>query len=170
MAWDMASLSGRGDRTWAAARVPAFTELAQHRPQFEANLNVLFQRGSALRQFLENYQRLLKPSPGIRKRRPCRCLPSGLAEVVHGLLFKFAAYRMIGEPLDLLSEPAGMYLFYCIHDARVDVAATFLEYAIVGDVVRQRMSEAVLQVREELRLIEKLSGLKFVEQTVEIVL
>ena len=116
--------------------LPAFAELAQHRPQFEANLKVLLQRGLALRQFLENSQRLLKPSPGVRERRPCRRLPSGLAEVVHCLLFQFAANGMMGEPLDLLAEPVGVELFYGIHDARVDVAAAFLKYAVIGDVVR----------------------------------
>ena len=43
---------------------------------------------------------------------------------------------MIGEPLDLLPEPASIVLFYRIHDARVDIAAAVLKYAVIADVVR----------------------------------
>ena len=45
--------------------LPAFAELAQHRPQFEANLEGLLQRGPALRQCLKNRERLLKTGSGV---------------------------------------------------------------------------------------------------------
>ena len=49
---------------------PDFTELAQHRPQLEADLEGLLQRGPALRQRLEGAERLLEPGPGVPGRRP----------------------------------------------------------------------------------------------------
>ena len=54
----------------ALQRPPDFTELVQHRPQLEADLEGLLQRGLALRQRLEDAERLLEPDPGVRERRP----------------------------------------------------------------------------------------------------
>ena len=76
----------------------------------------------------------------------------------------------MGEPLDLLAQPVGVKLFHGIHDARVDVAATFVEHPAVGDVVGEGVLEGVLQVRKELCRVEKFSSLQIVEQTAKLVL
>ena len=73
----------------------------------------------------------------------------------------------MGKPLDLLAQPVGVKLFYGIHDARVDVAATFVEHPTVGDVVGEGVLERILQVRKELCRIEKFGSLQIVEQTRE---
>src|SRR2546428_365072 len=44
------------------------TELVQDRPQVEADVERLLQAGLALRQRLEDAQRLLEPGPGVLKR------------------------------------------------------------------------------------------------------
>ena len=47
-----------------------FTELGQHRPQREADLEGLLQRGPTLRQRVEGAERLCKPRPRVLERRP----------------------------------------------------------------------------------------------------
>src|SRR5262249_14697019 len=64
----------------------------------------------------------------------------------------------------------GVQLFYGIHDARVDVATALVEHPSVGDIVGEGVLEGVLQVRKELRRVEKLSSLQIVEQTAKFVL
>ena len=70
----------------ALQRQPDFTELVQHRPQLEADLEGLLQRGLAFRQRLDGTQRLLEPGPGVLERRPRRRLESRLPEIVDRLL------------------------------------------------------------------------------------
>src|SRR5215813_1848313 len=50
----------------ALERPRDFAELHQRRPQLEADVEGLFQRGRALRQRREDLQRLLEPGSGIR--------------------------------------------------------------------------------------------------------
>ncbi len=139
--------------------LPAFTELTQYRPQLEANLEGLLQRGLTLRQRLENTQRLFKPRPRVREcRSRCR-LPPGLPEIRHCPLPRLAPDAVIGEPLDLFAQPAGIKLFYRIDDARVDGAAAFVEHPAVGNVVGEGVLEAVLQFRKELCRVEKFGSL-----------
>src|SRR5215471_17879474 len=52
-----------------------------------------------------------------------------------------------------------------MYDARVNVPPAFVEHPAVGNVVSERMLEAVLQVRKDLRRVEKLSSLQIVEHT-----
>ena len=82
----------------------AFTELAQHPPQLEANVEGLLERGLALRQCRENSQSLLETSPGVRQRRSRGRLSSGLPEIVHCLLPHLAPHSVMGKPLDLLTQ------------------------------------------------------------------
>src|SRR5262249_14369056 len=93
-----------------------------------------------------------------------------MAEIVHCLLLQLGPDRVMGEPLDLLAEPVGVQLFYGVHDARVDVATALVEHPSVGDVVGEGVLEGVLQVREELRRVEKFSSLQVVEQAAKLVL
>ena len=76
----------------------------------------------------------------------------------------------MGEPLDLLAETGRRKAFHGIHDARVDLAATFVEHSAVGDVVGEGVLEGVLQVRKEPCRIEKFGSLQIVEQTAKLVL
>src|SRR5260370_24018050 len=89
----------RSARAQALQHPPDFTELAQHRPQLEADLEALLQRGRALWQRLEDTQRPLEPAPGVRERRPCSCLEAGLSEIGHRLLPQLAPEGVMGEPL-----------------------------------------------------------------------
>ena len=77
---------------------------------------------------------------------------------------------MMRQPLDLLAEPTGIKLFYGVHDTGVDVAPAFEKHPVIGDVMGKRVRESILQVRKQLRSVEKFRGLHIVEQTAEIVL
>src|SRR5262245_3111553 len=128
--------------------LPSFAELAQHRPQLEANLEGLLQRGLALRYRLEDTQRLLQSGPGVQESSPRGSLPSSLPEILHCLLPQLAPDCVMGEPLDLVAQPVGVKLFQGINDARVDVAATFVEQPAICDLVREGVLEGILQVGE----------------------
>ena len=52
----------------------------------------------------------------------------------------------------------------------MDVATALVEHSSVGDVVGERVLEGVLQVRKELRRVEKFGTLQVVEQTAELIL
>ena len=151
----------------ALQRPPDFTELAQHRPQLEADLEGLLQRGLALRQRLEDAQRLLEPDPGVRERRPRGRLESGLPEIVHRLLPQLAPDGVMGEPLDLLAEAIPVERLDRLDDPRVKLAAPLLQQAAVRDLVRERVLEGVLEVRKQPRLVEELGGLQAVEPAAE---
>ena len=144
----------------ALQRPPDFTELAQHRPQLEADLEALLQRGRALRQRLEDAQRLLEPGPGVRERRPRGRLASGLPEIVHRLLPQLAPEGVMGEPLDVLAEPIPVQRLDRLHDARVHGAPARLRQTAVGHLVRQRVREGIFQLGKEIGLVQKLRRLQ----------
>jgi hypothetical protein len=96
-----------GDAFGLAQVLPApagIRQLVQHQAQLQADLEALLQRGRALRQHLEEAQRLLEPAPGVLKRRPRGGLASRLPEIVHRLLPQLAPEGVMGEPLDLLAR------------------------------------------------------------------
>src|SRR6267143_3369675 len=146
---------------------PGFTELVQHRPQLEADVEGLLQRGLALGERLEDTQRLLEPGPGVRERRPRRRLEPGLAEIVHRLLSQLAPEGVMGEPLDLLPQAIPMERLDRVDDPRVNLPPTLLQEAAVRDLVRQRVLEGVLEIRVEAGLVEELRGLQAVEPWAE---
>ena len=89
---------------------------------------------------------------------------------MHGLFLQFAPEGVLGEPLDLFTQPIGVKLFHGIHDARVDVATAVAEHPTVGDVVGEGVLESVLQVGKQLCCIKKLGILQIAEQAAEFVL
>ena len=93
-----------------------------------------------------------------------------MTEIVHRFLLQLPPDGVMGEPLDLLTKPIAVKLFYGVHDARVDVATVIAEDPAVGDVMRKGMLESVLQVGKELCRIKKLGVLQIPEQAAEVVL
>ena len=71
---------------------------------------------------------------------------------------------MGGEAVDLLGQSVGIQPLHRIHDARVERASPLLEEAPVGHLVGEGMLERVLEVGEEPRLVEELSGLEPVRE------
>src|SRR5215467_4629187 len=138
----------------------AFAELEQHRPQLEADLEALLQHGLALRQRREDLQRLLEPGSGIRECRPSHRLESGLAEIVNCLLSQLAAEGVVSETLHVFGQTFRIKRFNGIDDPRMEDAPALREQAPVRNLLRERVFESVLEIREELRLVEKFRGLE----------
>ena len=89
---------------------------------------------------------------------------------MHCLLLQLTSNSVIREPLDLLAQPVGVNLFHGIHDARVDLAAAFVEHPTVRDVVGEGVLERILQVGKELCRVEEFGCLQIVEQAAKLVL
>jgi hypothetical protein len=140
-----------------------FTELAEHRSHLYADIEGLLQSGSALRQRLEDAQRLLEPAPGVRGCGTCSCLESGLSEIVHSLLPQLSPEGMMGKPLDLFAEAIRVERLDRVDDPRVKFPTTLLDQPTVRDVLGERVLEGVLEVRKQLRLVEEFGGLQVVE-------
>jgi hypothetical protein len=93
---------------------------AQTRPRRRSSFN------RSARASAENAERLLEPDPGVLERRPRGRLESRLPEILHGLLPQLALERVMGEPLDLLSEAICVERLDCADDPRVKLAAPLL--------------------------------------------
>ncbi len=66
------------------------------------------------------------------------------------------AQRVVRQPLRMFTQPVHIEPLDRAHDLGVKLAAPVLEQAPVGHLVRERVLEGVLQVREELGLVEEL--------------
>jgi hypothetical protein len=73
------------------------------------------------------------------------------------------AQRVVGETLHLLAQPVGIEALDRSYDLRVELAAPVAEQTAVCHLVRERVLEGVLQVREEQRLVEELRLLQMRE-------
>ncbi len=67
---------------------------------------------------------------------------------------------MVREPLDLLAEAIAMEHLDRVHETCVKIATPLLQEASVRDLVRERVLERVLEIREQPRLVEQLGGLQ----------
>src|SRR5258705_1841411 len=105
------------------------TELHQHRPQLEANLEALLHRGRAHRQRRENTQRLIEPDLGFPQCGSGGRLDSGPPEIGHRLLPHLATDRVMGKPLDLLAEAITIEALHGLRDPDVEVTAPAEEEA-----------------------------------------
>ena len=143
--------------------------MVQNRPQLEADLEALLQRGLALRQRHEYTKRLLEPGPGILERRPSGRLESGLPQIVHRLLPQLAAEGVMGEPLDVLDEAIRVKRLDRAGDPRVQIAAPLSQEAAIGYVMRKSVLESVFELREETYFIKKLSCLEMCDATAQVI-
>src|SRR5262249_18638226 len=96
-------------------------------------------------------------------RRAPRLPNHGLAEVANGLVPDLTANRMVGEPLDVLRQTVRIDALDGLGDSGVQGAAALVEQPAVGDLVRQRMLEGVLDLREKPRLVHELCRPKLTE-------
>jgi hypothetical protein len=67
---------------------------------------------------------------------------------------------MMGEPLDVFSETILVERLDGVDDPRVKLASTVLQESAVGDFVRERVLERVLDLREQPSLIQELGRLE----------
>jgi hypothetical protein len=74
------------------------------------------------------------------------------------------------EPLDPFAKPAGIKLFNCIHDARMNVAPPFAEHPVIGDLMRECMFKGVFEIGKQTRFVEELGCLEVRKAGPEILL
>jgi hypothetical protein len=91
--------------------LPSFAQLVQHRPQLEPDVESLLQRGMALRQCLEDAERLLEPFAGFRESRPVERLEAGVPEIVHGFLAQLTVVGMMCKSLNVFAEAGRGVMF-----------------------------------------------------------
>src|SRR5262249_48256917 len=135
-----------------ARKHPRIVTLARYcEVELEVNIEPALQCGSVLREMLEGFQRVFEPGGGLLERGTIQRLRAGLPEIAHGGLPDFAIEGMMGEPLDVLSQAAGMEPLDGLDNPGVQRAATVLEHAAVGYLVREGVLEGVLGVRGQAR-------------------
>ena len=73
----------------------------------------------------------------------------------------------MGEPLDLSTEAISVERLDRINDSRVKFTPMLLQQSSVCDLVRERVLERVVDVRDQPRLVQELAFLKPVEARTE---
>ena len=146
---------------------PDLTELGQHGPELEADLEGLVERGRAVRQRGEDAERLFEPGPGVPECRARGRFESGLPEVVHRLLSQLSPTGVMREPLDVLTEAIRVERLDRLDDPRMKLMAALLQQPAVRDVLGERVREGVLRARIEPGLVEELGRAQVVESATE---
>jgi len=90
-----------------------------------------------------------------------------LTEIPHRLVPHLRTDSVVSEPLHVLSQPVGIALLNGIDDPGVEGPPSTLEQARVGDLMRQRVLERVLDIGEKPSLVEELSALEVRETSKE---
>ena len=124
----------------------------------EAEVDRLLQRLPGLGQVLEGRERLLEAGDRLAVGRSSEGLGAGLTEVPHGLLPDLAPERVVRECLEMLDQAVGMESLDRIDDLGVQRPTPIVEQTPISDVVDQRVLEGVLEIREQARLVEELTG------------
>ena len=123
---------------------------AQGEPQVDCLLKCVRPLG----QMPEGIEGLLEVLRRRAVRRPEHRLVARLSQTRDRLFPRLGADRVIREALDMLGEPVVAVLLDGFEDPRVELPSSRLEQTRVGDLVRQRVLEGVLDVGEEASLIE----------------
>jgi hypothetical protein len=110
--------------------------------------------------WIERSERPLEAGDGFRVRRAAGGLDAGLMPVGRRLGPELAAQRVASQHLHLLGQPGRVKALDAQDDGAMQSAAPILHEAAVGHVVRQRVLERVLLVREQRRLVDQLRGLE----------
>src|SRR5260370_16871962 len=95
--------------------------------------------------------------------------PSGRLPKVPGRLVpRLGTERVASETLDLLTRLVGGPALQRFQNSQVKRHPSLLQEAPVGNLMRQRMLEGVLELREEVRFVEELGSLKVRETLTEV--
>ena len=141
-------------------------QLAEHIqrcPQLEEEVDRLLPPLATVRESGQRRPRLLQAGHRLAVGRAGECLGPGLPEVRDRLLPHLASPGVVGQPLDVFGQPAGIGALDGADDGGVEGVAPVLEQGAVGDFMGERMLEGVLGIREEPCLVEKLGRLQMRE-------
>lgn len=82
--------------------------------------------------------------------------PAGrLEEVIDGAIPGLAVDRVLGQRLGVAREPPGVETFHGAERRRMELPPSIVKQTGVGDLVRQRVLERVLDLGEQARLVEE---------------
>ena len=129
-------------------------------PEVDVDVDGQLGRLPGLGETAEGPERLLQVGDGLAVGGPRHGPEPRLAEIGDRLLPQLPAQGVVGQPLDLLGDALGREPLDGLGDAGVQGALPLVEQAPVRDLVRERVLERVLEVREEPRLVEELRGLQ----------
>ena len=118
------------------------------------------ERVRCLGELPEHGERLLEERDRLAVRGAGRGSVARLAQVPDRLVAKLAAARVMGEFFDVLVEAIGVEPLDRADERRVQRAAAIAQQAPVGDLVRQRVLERVLELGEQARLVQELRRLQ----------
>src|SRR5205823_635586 len=124
----------------------------ERRTEGEEEAELLTSARARVRELLDGVERLREIGDRLAHGRTVEGAPAGLGEVRDGFRPHFTAERMCGETLDVLRHAVRVQALDRFDDRRVQNAAPLPEEAPVGDLVRQRVLEGVLERGEEVRL------------------
>src|SRR5262245_20204343 len=96
---------------------------------------------------------------GLAMSAACSGAEPRLAEIGDRLLPQFPLQGVVGQPLGLFGNALGSKLLNRLGNARVQIAPSVLQQALVGHLVREGMFERVSKIGKEPNLIEELRGL-----------
>src|SRR5262249_57152623 len=130
----------------------------QDEPRVETKIDGLGLGLASLGETTESAQSGFQRAVSLGICGACRLPIDRAAKIVNGLVPDFAVKSMIGEPLDVVGHPVGVEALDGVGDACVQQASALVEQPTVRDLVRQRVSERVLDLREELRFVDELCG------------
>jgi len=80
------------------------------------------------------------------------------AKVRHRFVPHLAPQRVMGQTLDVLGEALGMQALHGVDDAGMQVTATLVQQAAVGDLLGERVLERVFGIGEQTALVQEFGG------------
>src|SRR5262249_36773010 len=157
-------------RAQAFQRLSDFTELVQHDPLVQADLETLGQRRRTLRHPGERVERLLEPAPGVRQGRPRGRLDPGLPQIEGRPLPQLAPDGMLSEPLDLAGRVILVEPLDRLDDPAVKRTSTLAQEPAIRDLVHESVLEGILEIGIQAGLVEEFGRLQGLQAAPELVL
>src|SRR5215831_2051922 len=145
-------------------------EQVERVPNVQMDVDDELGRLAALGEMAESPERLLQVENGLAVGAPRHGPEPRLAEIGDRLLPQLPAQGVVSEPLGLLRDPPARQLLDGLDDTGVQGPLAFVEQALVGDLVSERVLEGVLEVRKELGLVDELCRLEACELGAHLVL
>src|SRR5206468_3302534 len=135
--------------------------------KLEPKIDPLLDCFATLAKVRQGSESLFEARHGFRIGRAVGGLGPGLTEICDGLVPNFAAEGMVGQAVDVLSQPVSMQVLNRRQDPSVEGPPSIREDACVGHLVAQSVLEDVFPLWDELRLMEELAPMKLREAGTE---
>jgi hypothetical protein len=152
-----------GERLGLAEALEERSELVERQEchvEVEAQIDRHLACLPALRKALERLQRLLDIRRCFMVRRPSDRFHRGFPTIANSLVPLSATKRVVSQALGVLGQAVGLERLDRADDLCVQRTPSLVQYAAIGDLVRQRVLERVFEIRKQPCLVEELRGLQ----------